>query len=369
MYHARRNVSRGIGDFRKALFNSFNGEGDCTGDTGDASDEDLGEVMAVSVLLFLFSLDVCAAIALRRVNELPTPLVARLNHADGGGVGFKGLIVLSTDVPGLLLREPVSPPPPRTLMSIESSENLDIKLSALAEGRRSIRGSQADQVGQLSMSTGCTNGDIDVGERIEKVDMGENAADGSSCVGGGRLKSGLSAAVRRGGGKNGVVTRGARQGFSGFLNLRGATNSCLTSSSTAAESSLVPCCSKLDERGHVGGDGAARPGISQVGVSPNLRTRSLSNGGTFASGMHPNSDCADGRRLRTIAKTSSMARSHRASSYPPSGCEYSSQIPIPASKLQLPKRRGMILNSSSSLGSSSSPGPSTSSESREELDE
>ena len=117
----------------------------------------------------------------------------------------------------------------------------------------------------------------------------------------------------------------------------------------------------------MGGDGAARPGISQLGVSPNLRARSLSNGGMFASGMQPNSDCADGRRLRTIAKTSSMARSHRASSYPVSDGEYSSQIPAPASKLQLPKRRGMILNSSSSSGSSSS--PSTSSESREELEE
>ena len=164
MYHARKNVSRGMCGFRKALFNSFNGEGDCAGDIGD---EDVGEVMAVSTLLFLFSLEACAASALRRVNELPTPLVARLNHADGGAAVFKGPIGLSTDVPNLLLREPVSPPPPRTLTSTESSENLDIKLSALADGRRSVRGSKADQVGQLSMSTGCTNGDIDVGERME----------------------------------------------------------------------------------------------------------------------------------------------------------------------------------------------------------
>ena len=146
-------------DFRKALFNSFNGEGERVGDAGD---EDLGEITAVSVLdgelaLPLLSLDVCAAIALRRVNELPTPLVARLNHADGGAVTFEGPMDLSTDVTTLLLRGPVGPPRRRTLMSIESSENLDIKLSALAEGRRSIRGSKADQVGQLSMSTGCTN--------------------------------------------------------------------------------------------------------------------------------------------------------------------------------------------------------------------
>ena len=202
MYYARRNVSRGICDFRKALFNSFNGEGDRVGDAGD---EDLGEVTAVSVLdggllLFLLSLDVCAAIALRRVNELPTPLVARLNHADGGAATFEGPMGLSTDATTLLLREPVSPPRRRTLMSIESSENLDIMLSALPEGRRSIRGSKADQVGQLSMSTGCTNGDAEVGESIEKVDMGENAPEGSSCVGSGRSKSGLSAAVRRAGG-------------------------------------------------------------------------------------------------------------------------------------------------------------------------
>ena len=156
--------------FRKALFSSFNGEGDRAGDVGD---EDIGEVTAVSTFnrglpLLLFSLDVWAAIAFRRVNELPTPLVARLNHADGGVAAFEGPIGPSTNVTTLLLRELVSPPRRRTLMSIESSENLDNKLSALAEGRRSIQGSKADQVGQLFMSTGCANGDIeDVEESIE----------------------------------------------------------------------------------------------------------------------------------------------------------------------------------------------------------
>lgn len=98
--------------FRKALFNSFNGEGDRIGDVGD---EDLGEVTAVSTFgrglpLLLFSLDVCAAIALRRVNELPTPLVARLNHADGGATAFGAPVGLSTNLTTLLLREPVGPP-------------------------------------------------------------------------------------------------------------------------------------------------------------------------------------------------------------------------------------------------------------------
>ena len=129
--------------FRKALFSSFNGEGDRAGDVGD---EDVGEVTAVSTLgrglpLLLFSLDVSAAIPLRRVNELPTPLVARLNHADGGAPAFEGPKGRSTNVTTLLLREGVGPPRRRTLMSIESSENLDSKLIALAEGRRSIIGS------------------------------------------------------------------------------------------------------------------------------------------------------------------------------------------------------------------------------------
>jgi len=107
---------------------------------------------------------------LRRVNELPAPLAAfvpRLNHADGGADVFKGLVDLAdVGVLGLLLREPVGPRRWRILMSIESSENFDIKLSALAEGRRSIWGSNGDHTGQLSMSVGCTNGDV--GERIEE---------------------------------------------------------------------------------------------------------------------------------------------------------------------------------------------------------
>jgi len=137
MYHARRNVCRGICGFRKALFNSFNGEDDRAGE------EALGEVTVVSMLnrgplLLLLSFGFCAAIALRRVNELPTPLVARLNHADGGAGVFEGPMGLAINVARLLLREPVGPSRRRTLMSIESSENLDIKLSALAEGRRFV---------------------------------------------------------------------------------------------------------------------------------------------------------------------------------------------------------------------------------------
>lgn len=136
MHHACRNVSNGICDFRRALLKSFNGEGDRVGD------EELGEatvsMLDRGLLLSLFSLATCAAITLRRVNELPTPLVARLNHAEGGAGAFDGTMYLATDVPSLLLREPVGPRRRRTLMSTDSSENLDTKLSALEEGRRSI---------------------------------------------------------------------------------------------------------------------------------------------------------------------------------------------------------------------------------------
>ena len=108
MYNNHMNVPCCIYDFRRTLFN---------GEADRAGDEDLCEATVSALnrelLLPLFSLGTCVAIAWRRVNELPTLLAVfapRLNHADGGTGVFSGLVVQAIDVPNLFRRELVSPP-------------------------------------------------------------------------------------------------------------------------------------------------------------------------------------------------------------------------------------------------------------------
>lgn len=137
-------------------------------------------------------------------------LIFRLNHAEGAElVVFVGLAAVLAVVEILSLLFPLPLRFFLILRSMESSENLDIKLRALADGRRSMRGVYADQVGHESTSTGCTRGELEVGEK-----RGENGAgsDGRLCDGRGRW----SAETRRIGAFRAEETSGDGRCFSAF---------------------------------------------------------------------------------------------------------------------------------------------------------